>query len=208
MTPRIADSLLTFFERFAETRDPARRPTDKIGVWIDGFFGSGKSHMAKVIGHVLENQSVENQPALDIFLPRITGMPDETSLRGALTQVRNFFDNHVITLQIKSEQDLINPDSISEILYRRYLESRGLSRDPWIGRLELGLLAQGVFDAFQAQIQKSEGQAWNDVRDNYLIVRSSIVEGFASRAARALPKPRRRRPGIGRYPCWFTHGPN
>jgi hypothetical protein len=37
-----------------------------------------------------------------------------------------------------------------------------------IGRLELGLIAQGVYDAFQTQIQKSENQPWSEVRDNYL----------------------------------------
>lgn len=176
VTPRIMECFAEFFEAYTTTRDVKRNPTDKIGVWIYGFFGSGKSHMAKVIGHLLRNPTVEGHPAIELFRTRITGLQREEELQGYLTQVGNFFDNHVVMLQIKAEQDLINPDSISEILYRRYLESRGFSRDPWIGRLELGLVREGVYETFKLKIQELENRAWEELRDDYLIVRSSIVQ--------------------------------
>jgi hypothetical protein len=179
VTDRIERHLVDFLEPYVETRKG--RPgaeTDKIGVWISGFFGSGKSHLAKVISYLLTNPIVEGQEAVDIFLSRVATSPRELELKGLLTQVRNFFDNRVIVFQIKAEQDLINPDSISEIMYRQYLASRNLSRDPWVGRLELGLIQQGVMDAFQAEIEKLERAPWEEVRQDYLIVRSSMVRAL------------------------------
>lgn len=56
--------MITFFNNYAEA---FREPTADVGVWISGFFGSGKSHFLKMLSYLLENKKVEGKKVEDYF---------------------------------------------------------------------------------------------------------------------------------------------
>ena len=175
VTAPIERALADFLEVYAESRTT---PTDKIGGWISGFFGSGKSHFAKVVSYLLTNPTVGGRTARDLFTGRLAGSPRQAEIEGLLHRI-GLLDSQVIMFQIKAEQDQTQRDeSISEIMYRRYLASRGLSTDPVVASLELSLIERGLYDAFQAEVEKRVDRPWTEERDDYLFIRSTVAEAL------------------------------
>ena len=64
ITRELAGHFADFFESYTAAIDV---PTDKMGVWITGFFGSGKSHFLKMLSYLLANRAVAGKPAIDYF---------------------------------------------------------------------------------------------------------------------------------------------
>ena len=58
ITRDIRKHMITFFNNYAES---FREPTADVGVWISGFFGSGKSHFLKMLSYLLENKEVDER---------------------------------------------------------------------------------------------------------------------------------------------------
>ena len=57
-----------FAEFFASYKRGILGTTDKMGVWISGFFGSGKSHFLKILSYLLANKNVDGKAAIDYFI--------------------------------------------------------------------------------------------------------------------------------------------
>ena len=74
ITDEIRTNLETFFENYNEG--------NSNGAWISGFFGSGKSHLLKILSAVLENRDVGGRRAAEIFLEHCEGNEDCTILKG------------------------------------------------------------------------------------------------------------------------------
>ncbi|HML26077.1 MAG TPA: DUF6079 family protein, partial [Methanomethylovorans sp.] len=68
VTKETLKHLDTFFDRYLHAMS---EPTDKTGVWVSGFFGSGKSHFIKMLSYLLENQVVKGKSSLDFFREKI-----------------------------------------------------------------------------------------------------------------------------------------
>ena len=68
----VTDELLKHFKTFFESFDKSiNKPTENMGVWISGFFGSGKSHFLKILSYILENRSVDGKNSVDYFEEKI-----------------------------------------------------------------------------------------------------------------------------------------
>ena len=64
VTPMIERYLDDFLEHYTDT---FLTPTTEIGMWISGYFGSGKSHFAKIVSLRAENRVIENVSACERF---------------------------------------------------------------------------------------------------------------------------------------------
>ncbi|EER7488783.1 hypothetical protein F1001_004603, partial [Escherichia coli] len=59
ITRELENHLRHFFESYVPATGPERiRMENKIGVWVSGFFGSGKSHFIKILSYLLSNRKV------------------------------------------------------------------------------------------------------------------------------------------------------
>src|SRR5438445_2892071 len=67
-TDRIKDQYRRLLKAMVDAKST---PTEGIGVWISGFFGSGKSSFAKNLGYVLANRRILGKPASELFIKQL-----------------------------------------------------------------------------------------------------------------------------------------
>lgn len=96
MTKEISENMAYFFKNYAYSFE---NQTTKMGVWISGFFGSGKSHFLKILSYLLNNEKVYGKRAVDFFVNKT----DDQELLNILQQSANY----------KSQAILFNVDSKS-----------------------------------------------------------------------------------------------
>lgn len=129
------------------------------GVWLSGFYGSGKSYFAKMLGYLLRNPVLEGTSVRQRFVPKLTGLPNvdvlENNIRGL-----DRINSHVVLFDSAKST---NEYGLPYMLMANFLRSLGLL-DNWIGLLEYELLLEGRYDELLQVIQKNEGNSWTEVR--------------------------------------------
>jgi len=121
-----------FFDRYFNATET---PTDKVGVWVSGFFGSGKSHFIKMISYLLENRVVKDKSALEFFREKI----DDPQLFTTIEKAVNHGTKDVILFNIDSKANTLNRGNelIVNILMRVFNENRCFFGDGlWIAEIE------------------------------------------------------------------------
>ena len=175
ITREVQKHLRTFFESLNYSSDT---PTDKIGVWISGFFGSGKSHFLKMLALLLENNDIDGKKPYEYFKDKL----DDEFIIGEISKAVHR-KNKVILFNIdsKSEADSkTKKDAIVNVLMKVFNNSLGYCGEiPWLAKLERELEEQGVYESFKKEFEQGSGSNWEKIRENYYFETDKIYSSLA-----------------------------
>jgi len=185
----VTDNIEGYFRKFIDIFGEGIRrggPTE-IGIWVSGFYGSGKSSYTKYLGAALDpTKTVHERPFLDLLCERFRG----NEIPAALRTVAKQHPTAVIMLDLATEQlseSAATP--VSKVLYWKVLKWAGISRDTKIARLEITLERREQFDDFKAKYYEKYGKKWEEIHNDPLIgvvQASEIVPQFLPEA---FPSP-------------------
>ena len=72
ITRELKRHFITFFNYYCEMFD---HPNADIGAWLSGFFGSGKSHLLKMLSYILENKEIDGTTVVEMFRDKFADDP-------------------------------------------------------------------------------------------------------------------------------------
>ena len=142
VTDKIEDELRRIFDTFTQVSETLRRGAqsrDVMGIWVSGFFGSGKSHFAKVLGHLLQNTPLDeaaSERSHDAFVKHLSDSPRARDIRLRLGELRANAEVRTVFFEINSRKTLNNPNSVGEILLSEFYRSIGLAENFVVARIE------------------------------------------------------------------------
>lgn len=161
VTNELRGHFATFYDAYDRALDA---PTDRVGVWISGFFGSGKSHFLKMLSYLLTNREAAGRAALDYIAPRFE---DERIARQARRAAS--VPTEAILFNIDSKaKGTKGSDSIPRAFARTFYENQGFYGSSLkLARLEAYIERKGKTQAFRDVYQKVSGVNWLEDRPTY-----------------------------------------
>lgn len=159
----------TFFDNYSKAID---HPTDKIGVWISGFFGSGKSHFLKMLSYLLSNKEVAGKRAVDFFKDKF----DDPMMYATVVRCTNI-PTESILFNIDIEGP-INKDktAVLRVFAKVFYNHLGFyGEDLKIAKLEQFVDTRGKTEEFRRVFEEVNGMPWVEARATYAFFEDDIV---------------------------------
>jgi len=179
ITRELAKHFEGFFDSYMPSvRDPkGKASSGKLGVWVSGFFGSGKSHFIKILSYLLENRVVGDKTAIDFFADKKLDALLLGEIKAAVAK-----DNTVILFNIDSRANTDDgDDAILKVFLKVFNEQMGFSSDhPHIAHLERELTTRHIFENFKQEFAALTQVNWVEERDAYDFYRDEMAAALAT----------------------------
>ncbi len=151
--------------------------TDKMGVWISGFFGSGKSHFLKILSYILEDKEVNGKKAIDYFVVD-NKIVDPMVL--ADMKLAASIPTDVILFNIDSKSEMTgkqSKDAIVSVFLKVFNEMQGFCGSiPFLADLERQLTEKGRYEEFKKLFEEEFENTWEESRHKFDFIQDSIVD--------------------------------
>lgn len=159
ITKELKKHFITFFDYYSDALD---EPTADTGVWISGFFGSGKSHFLKMLSYLLENKEVSGKRSVEYFRSKFEDDPATYMLIDRSTKV----PTETILFNIDIEGS-INKDktAVLRVFAKTFYNHLGFfGENLKVAKLEQYIDQQGKTEQFRRVFEEKRGMPWKDSR--------------------------------------------
>ena len=159
ITKELKKHFITFFNYYSDALD---EPTADTGVWISGFFGSGKSHFLKMLSYLLENKEVNGIRSVERFRKKFEDDPATYMMIDRSTKV----ETETILFNIDIEGS-INKDktAVLRVFAKTFYNHLGFFGDNLkVAKLEQYIDQQGKTEQFRRTFEEKKGMSWLESR--------------------------------------------
>lgn len=178
VTRELQRHFATFFKAYGDAID-AR--TDKIGVWISGFFGSGKSHFLKMLSYLLENRQIGGKSAIRYFDGKIVDPMVAAAMERACSVPTQAILFNIDSKAGQWKQGDTAPTALLRGFERMFYEARGFyGEDLKLAKLEDYIDSLGKTQEFREAFERVNGESWLQTRDTYSYFEDDVVEVLQS----------------------------
>lgn len=148
------------------------KPYDHVGIWIDGYYGSGKSHFLKYLDYCITpttrdaaiSRLLEAVKAIDPLDDKHDLSFDYEQLQSIANWLkRATIDTCIFNLETSYDNSTDKKKAFLHVFWNEFNGKRGFNKFniTLAQNLEKPLQEKGVFEAFKQHIAK-EGGNWND----------------------------------------------
>lgn len=182
-------SLVNEVEEYVLTRE-VQRALDRLvdqylhspvvnSVWISGFFGSGKSHLLKMLALLLENRQIDGHNTLDMFLPKLA---NDVELQANVEKASKIPSKSIL-FNIAQKANIVNKDHSDALLgtfIKVFNEMCGYyGNQGYIAQFERDLDDDGLLVPFKKAYEAIANKAWERGRELPLIQAGNISKAYA-----------------------------
>lgn len=170
ITKELKKHFIQFFDYYDEAFST---PTADIGVWISGFFGSGKSHFLKMLSYILENKEIDGRKTVEYFRDKFTDDPATFMLIDKAT--KNLTETILFNIDIEGS---INKDktAVLRVFAKMFYNHLGFyGENLKVAKLEQFIAKQGKTEAFRRVFKEKNGEEWIEARDAFAFFEDDVV---------------------------------
>lgn len=152
VTEGISKHLLEFTDKFTSN-------IKETGVWVSGFYGSGKSYFGKMLGYIIDNPSILGTPARDRFITKIKGVKNEYLLESNIRSL-DAINSRVVFMDIAKQN---TSNGLAFTLFANFLKLLGF-RDDNFGYIEFDLYLDGKLEEVKRKSLELFDKPWDELK--------------------------------------------
>lgn len=178
VTKELQGHFKTFFDAY---KKGIVGDTSKMGVWIQGFFGSGKSHFLKILSYILENKEINGKTAFEFFSEGdefTRKIKDDITIADMRLAVDTPTNVILFNVESKHATGIEEKSSLVNVFLKVFNNSIGYSTIPQLADLERSLDKKDKFTEFKAVFKELQGETWENSRNEVDFLEDEVVEAL------------------------------